>query len=34
MKPDGWILMVVSWILILGLTAFTFRKVFQKKKMR
>jgi hypothetical protein len=34
MKINGWIFLVVSWGLILGLTTFCFIKVFSKKELK
>jgi len=33
MRTSGWIFLVTSWGLILGLTGFCFYKVFSKKKI-
>jgi hypothetical protein len=34
MKLAGWIFLIVSWGIILGLTAFCFIKVFSKKEIK
>jgi len=34
MNLAGWVFIIFSWILILGLTAFCFFKVFAKKEMK
>lgn len=31
MRPDGWLFLIISWGLIVGLTVFCFRQVFKKK---
>ena len=33
MTPGGWILLIASWTVILGLAGFCFFKVFSKKEM-
>lgn len=33
MTSLGWIFMIVSWVLILGLAVLCFCKVFKKKEM-
>ncbi len=32
MRIDGWIFMVASWLIILGLFAFTLTKILRNKK--
>ncbi len=34
MTVNGWLLLLVSWGLILGLTAFCFMKIFSKRTVR
>lgn len=34
MKPAGWVFLILSWGLILGLTIFCFAKVFSKKELK
>lgn len=34
MRSGGWIFLVISWGLILGLSAFCFVKVFSKKEIK
>lgn len=34
MTVAGWILLILSWVLILGMTAFCFIKVLTKKKLK
>jgi len=34
MKTGGWIFLVVSWGIILGLTTHCFIKVFSKKELK
>ena len=31
MRPDGWLFLILSWGLIVGLTAFCFVQVLRKK---
>jgi len=31
---NGWMFLIISWGLILGLTAFCFIKVFSKKEVK
>ncbi len=33
MTALGWLFIAISWILILGLTVFCFKKIFEKKKV-
>lgn len=33
MRLSGWLFLIASWSFILGLTAFSFYKVFTKKKV-
>lgn len=33
MKLFGWIFMSFSWVLIIGLVVFCFRKIFAKKEL-
>jgi len=33
-RISGWILLIVSWAIILGLTTFCFLKVFSKKELK
>ena len=34
MKPLGWIFMILSWSVILGLIVFCFHKILSKKTVR
>ena len=34
MKILGWIFLIISWGIILGLTIFCFVKVFSKKELK
>jgi len=34
MNPGGWIFLIISWGIILGLSAFCFIKVFSKKEIK
>ena len=34
MRPGGWIFLIISWGLILGLSALCFIKVFSRKELR
>jgi len=34
MRMNGWMFLIISWGLILGLTAFCFIKVFSKKEVK
>jgi len=34
MRIYGWVFLVISWGLILGLAAFCFIKVFSRKELR
>ena len=34
MRIGGWIFIIISWGLILGLTAFCFIKVFSRKELK
>jgi len=34
MKIEGWVFIIFSWGIILGLTAFCFKKVFSKKELK
>lgn len=34
MKIGGWILLVLSWGMIVGLSIFCFKKVFSKKVLK
>jgi hypothetical protein len=32
MRPDGWIFMVASWLIIIGLFTFALVKILRQKK--
>lgn len=32
MRPEGWIFLIVSWSVIIGMAVFTFSKVLSSKK--
>jgi len=34
MNIGGWLFLIISWGVILGLTAFCFLKVFSKKEVK
>jgi hypothetical protein len=34
MRPGGWVFLILSWGIILGLTIFCFFKVFSKKELK
>lgn len=34
MTPAGWIMLIVSWTLILGMAIFCFIKVLSKKNLK
>jgi len=34
MKISGWVFLIFSWGIILGLTVFCFKKVFSKKELK
>jgi len=34
MKIEGWLFIIFSWGIILGLTVFCFKKVFSKKELK
>jgi len=34
MKESGWLFLILSWGVILGLTVFCFAKVFSKKDVK
>ncbi len=34
MKLNGWVFIIFSWGIILGLTIFCFKNVFAKKELR
>ncbi len=32
MRPDGWIFMIISWLIIIGLFTFTLTRILRQKK--
>jgi len=34
MNLSGWVLMIISWLIILALTVFCFIRVFSKKVLK
>jgi hypothetical protein len=34
MRIDGWVFLIISWGIILGMAAFCFVKVFSKKELK
>jgi len=34
MEIGGWILLLISWGVILGLATFCFKKIFNKKELK
>lgn len=34
MQPEGWILLIVFWALIIALAAFCFGRIFTKKTIK